>query len=76
LTSHPEIEKAHLVAEHMTLTAVIEIAAMMIHGSISPTTWLQLTTQQRNSTRRKTAALINEAAAFWESEERKAQAPL
>jgi hypothetical protein len=56
--------------------ALIEIVAIMIHGTISPTTWSHLTLQQRNSTRRQADFLINEAMLFWEREYRKAQAPL
>jgi hypothetical protein len=55
---------------------MIELLAITLHGDISPTAWHMLTSTQRDSTRRRAAALVNESADFWERERRKEEAPL
>jgi hypothetical protein len=63
-------------AESWIGTAVVELLAMKLHGKMSPTDWLHLTTEQRNSTRRRADKLVNEAMDFWMREMEKEQAPL
>lgn len=60
--------------DKITLIVATEVIAMQLHGAMSPTSYLTLTPEQRNTSRRRANALVNEALLFWESEMRKRQA--
>jgi hypothetical protein len=60
---------------HVSLITSLEIVAMNLHSQASPTSWLLITPEQRNTSRHRANEIVNEALYFWETEARKRQAP-
>ena len=57
-----------------TLVTAIEQIAMAVHASASPTNWLTINPSQRNTSRQRAMAVINEALLYWEGEIRRRNA--
>lgn len=76
MMTKPELELLVGAAEvdKITLMVATEVVAMQLHAQMSPTSYLTLTPEQRNTSRRRANALVNEALLFWESEMRKRKA--
>jgi hypothetical protein len=66
-----ELLVSYAQLEHVGLVTGIESIAIYLHVTSSPTSWLLITPEQRNTSRRRANEVINEALYFWDSEVRK-----